>query len=67
MGKQILEWMAKHNLISPLNGNHGWEVKAESYGSLDEEVINVLFNAGYIEDEIMSAISKRMMAFEQKK
>lgn len=64
MGKQILEWMSKHNLISPLNGNHGWKVKAESYGDLDEGVINVLFNAGYIEDDIMSAISKRMMASE---
>ena len=67
MGKQILEWMSKHNLISLLNGNHGWEVKAESYGDLDEEVIKVLFNAGYTEDKIMSAISERMMASEPKK
>ena len=59
--------MSKHNLISLLNGNHGWEVKAESYGDLDEEVIKVLFNAGYTEDKIMSAISERMMASEPKK
>lgn len=64
MGKQILEWMSEHDLISPLNGNHGWEVKAESYGDIDNEIINVLLDAGYAEKEIREKIEERKKVFD---
>lgn len=64
MGKQILEWMSEHDLISPLNGNHGWEVKAESYGDIDSEIINVLLDAGYAEKEIREKIEERKKVFD---
>lgn len=66
MGKQILEWMSKHDLISPLNGNHGWEVKVGDYGALDKEVINVLLNAGYTENEINETFKGRNKSFDTK-
>ncbi len=59
MGKQILEWMAKQNLIARLNGNHGWEVKVESYEDITETVISVLSNAGYTKENIVDELAKR--------
>lgn len=59
MGKQILDWMSKHNLLIQLNGNHGWKVKGESYEDLDGEIVGVLFNAGYTENEIRDKIKER--------
>lgn len=64
MGKQILEWMSRHNLIIQLNGNHGWKVKAESYRDIDSATINVLLDAGYTEEEIKEKIEDHKKLFD---
>ena len=64
MGRQILDWMSKHNLIIQLNGNHGWMVKAEGYGDLDNVVIKVLLNARYTENEVKEKIDERTTSLE---
>lgn len=59
MGKEILEWMSEHRLVTRLNGNHGWKVEPEPYDALDEEVIRVLTDAGYTECEIKAELGKK--------
>lgn len=52
MGRQILDWMSKNNLIIQLNGNHGWKVIPECFEEIPTTILNYLGEKGISESEI---------------
>lgn len=52
MGRQILDWMSKNNLIIQLNGNHGWKVIPECFEEIPTTILNYLGEKGISKSEI---------------